>query len=107
MKKYGIYVAYSSSENGAWLIREYSELKDAVKEAYRLSRCRYHYRAQLADTFIVASNTGITLNLTVGKEYVRYFVERYIIFDDTVGFLEISGGQAGVKRTFMVKAGII
>lgn len=55
----------------------------------------------------MASNTGITLNLTVGKEYVRYFVERYIIFDDTVGFLEISGVQTGVKRTFMVKVGII
>jgi hypothetical protein len=107
MKKYGVYSAYSGTKMGALLIREYSELKDAVKEAYRLSRCRYHYRAQRADTFIVASNTGITLNLTVGKEYVRYFVERYIIFDDTVGFLEIYGGQTGVKRTFMVKAGII
>lgn len=107
VKQYGIYVSCSGSKNGAWLIREYNTLKDAVKEAYRLARCRYHYRTQLANTFIVASNTGITLNLTVGREYVRYFVERYIIFDDTIGFLEISGGQTGVKHTFIVKAGII
>lgn len=46
MKKYGVYSAYSGTKRGALLIREYSELKDAVKEAYRLSRCRYHYRAQ-------------------------------------------------------------
>ena len=107
MKKYGVYAAWSGSKNGAWLIREYNTLKDAVKEAYRLSRCKYHYTAQLMDIFIVASNTGITLNLTVGREYVRYFVERYIIFDDMIGFLEISGGQTGVKRTFMAKTGII
>lgn len=107
MKQYGVYVACSGSKNGALLIREYNALKDAVKEAYRLSRCRYHYRTQLADIFIVASNTGITLNLTTGREYVRYVVERYIVFDDTVGFLKISGGQIGIKHTFMVKAGII
>ena len=107
MKKYGVYVLHSGSKDEAWLTREYSELKDAVKEAYRLSRCRYHYRAQLADTFIVTSNTGVNLNLTAGKEYVRYFVGRFIIFDDTVGFIEISGGQTGVKRTFIVKEGII
>lgn len=106
-KKYGVYTACSGSKNGAWLIREYSELKDAVKEAYRLSRCRYHYRAQLADTFIVASNTGITLNLAVGREYVRYFVERYGIFDRTIATLEISGGVIGAERTFMLKGGII
>lgn len=108
MKKYGVYTACSGSKNGgALLIREHSELKDAVKEAYRLSRSRYRYRAQISDTFIVASNTGVTLNLTAGKEYVRYSVERYAIFDDMVGFIEISGGQIGVKHTFMVKAGIM
>lgn len=107
MKKYGVYTACGGSKNGARLIREYSDLKDTVKEAYRLSRCRYHYRAQLADTFIVASNTGITLNLAVGREYVRYVVERYGIFDRTIAIIEISGGVAGVKRTFMVKEGII
>lgn len=106
-KKYGVYTACSGSKNGEWLIREYNTLKDAVKEAYRLSRCRYHYRAQLADAFIVASNTGVALNLTSGREYVRYFVERYIVFDSTIGFLEIYGGVTGVKRSFIVKEGIL
>lgn len=107
MKKYGVYTVCSGSKNGAWLIREYDRLKDAVKEAYRLSRCRYHYTAQLADIFIVASNTGITLNLTAGQEYVRYFVERYRVFDRTIAILEISGGVTGVKCTCTVKEGII
>lgn len=107
MKKYGVYTACSGSKNDAWLIREYNTLKEAVKEAYRLSRCRYHYTAQLTDIFIVASNTGITLNLIAGQEYVRYFVERYRVFDRTIAILEISGGQTGVKRTFIVKEGII
>lgn len=97
MKQYGVYAMCRGSKNGALLIREYNTLKDAVKEAYRLARCRYHYRAQLADSFIVASNTGITLNLTVGREYVRYVVERYIVFDDTVGFIKISGGKIGIN----------
>lgn len=52
MKKYGVYVLHSGSKDGAWLMREYSELKDAVREAFRLARCRYHYTAeQLTDTF--------------------------------------------------------
>lgn len=106
MKKYGVYVACIGSKNGARLIREYNTLKDAVKEAYRLSRCRYHYTAQLTDTFIVASNTGITLNNS-GQEYIRYFVERYRVFDRTIAILEIVGGVTGVKRTFTVKDGII
>lgn len=107
MKKYGVYAVCSGSKNGAWLIREYNTLKDAVKEAYRLSRCRYHYTAQLTDIFIAASNTGITLNLTAGQEYVRYFVERYRVFDRMIAILEISGGVTGVKCTFTVKEGII
>lgn len=107
MKKYGVYATCIGSKNGALLVREYRTLKDAIKEAYRLSRCRYHYRAQLADIFIVASNTGIALNLTVGQEYVRYFVKTYIVSDDTIGSIEILGGQTGIKRTFIVKAGII
>ena len=107
MKKYGVYTACSGSKNGAWLIREYSELKDAVKEAYRLSRCRYHYTAQLTDIFIVASNTGITLNLTAGQEYVRYLVERYRVFDRTIAIIEVFGGATGRERGFMVKEGMI
>lgn len=108
MKKYGVYTACSNSKNGAWLIREYSSLKDAVIEAFRLSRCRYHYiSAQLTDNFIVADNVGITLNQKIAHEYVRYSVEHCIIFDDVIGFLEISGGQTGVRHTFLVKAGTI
>jgi hypothetical protein len=43
----------------------------------------------------------------VGQEYVRYFVERYRVFDRTIAILEIFGGVTGVKRTFTVKEGII
>ena len=108
MKKYGVYSACSGGKNGAWLIREYSTLKGAVIEAFRLSRYRYHHRSvQLTDTFIVADNTGITLNQKIAHEYLRYSIEQCIIFDDVIGFLEISGGQTGVKHTFLVKAGIV
>lgn len=108
MKKYGVYAACSNGKNEAFLIREYSSLKDAVTEAFRLSRCRYHHRSvQLIDTFIAGDNTGITLNRKAAYEYIRYSVEHCIIFDDVFGFLEISGGQAGVRHTFLVKAGII
>lgn len=106
-KKYGVYAECSGSKNGARSIRKYNTLKEAVKEAYRLSRRRYYYTTQLTDTFIVARNTGITLNLTAGQEYVRYSVMRYGIFDRTIVILEISGGVTGVKRKFTLKEGII
>lgn len=108
MKKYGVYASHSGSKNGAWLIREYSELKDAVREALRLSRCRYNHRVtQATDTFIVGDNTGITLNLQIGREYVRYLVEQYILFDDMIGFISISGGCNGIKHEFITKVGVI
>lgn len=108
MKKYGVYVSHSGSKNGAWLIREYSEFKDAVREAFRLSRCRYHHKViRLAETFIVGDNTGVTLNLQIGREYIRYSVEQYILFDDIIGFMHISGGCNGIKHEFITKVGVI
>lgn len=109
MKKYGIYAGCSGSNNGVRLIQEHNTLKEAAREAFRLSRCRYHHSdIYLADIFIVCDNTATILNWKVTGEYIiRYSVEQCIFFDNVIGFLEISGGQMGTKHTFLVKAGTV
>lgn len=102
MKKYGVYAAIEVGMNNAFLIREYCELKRAVKEAYRLSRFRYQdKKANFTTTFIVGNNTGISLNMLSFHEYIRYSVVKCM----EVRWLEISGGQNAYQNAFLVKVG--
>lgn len=104
MKKYGVYASHSGSKNGAWLIRECSELKDAVREAFRLSRCRYHHGVtQATDTFIVGDNTGIVFDTNIGRIYITYCVDYFTVFDNVVGRISMIGDQ----NRWVVKVGII
>lgn len=103
MKKYGIYVAIERDVHNAFLIREYCALKDAVKEAYRLSRSRYQdKKVNFTTTFIVGNNTGISLNMFSFHEYIRYSVVKCM----EVRRLEISGGRKGYQTAFLVKGGV-
>lgn len=108
MKKYGVYVLHSGSKDGVWLMREYSELKDAVREAFRLARCRYHHIAeQLADIFIVGDNTGIVFDPNNGIEYITYCVDCFTVADNVVRRIIMIGDQNRLKSSCPVKVGII
>lgn len=83
-----------------WMIREYDTLKDAVREAYRLARC--HFRnTTFSDEFIVANNTGITLNSPTANEVIRYSVVNCIICDNIFSWIHVYWG----KHSFSVKVG--
>lgn len=105
-KKYGVYAARRGSKKGARLIRKYSELKDAVRESFRLSRCCYHQPGAQENVFIVGDNTGTALSLS-GNEYIRYSVYHYKLFDFALGVLEMSINKNCVQKDFILKEGAI
>ena len=102
MKKYGIYAA-CGSQNCAWLMRERSTLKDAVKEAYQISRNRYNEStSRFADTFIVGDNTGIVFDTNIGRIYITYCVDYFTVSDNVVGRISMID-----QNRWVVKVGII
>lgn len=106
MKQYGVYAVCRGSKKGARLIRKYSKLKDAVRDAFRLSRCCYHQVGAQENVFIVGDSTDVTLSLS-GKEYIRYSVYHYKVFDFAVGVLEMSINKNCVQNDFILKEGAI
>ena len=107
MKKYGIYFTHSGNTNKAFLIREYSTLKEAVIEAFRLSRWRYRRCISIfTDMFIIGDNTGIALNTSIGHVYITYYVEREKLFDKISSRI-IAIAEHKVVRVCIVKEGIL
>ena len=89
-------------------MRECSTLKDAVKEAYQISRNRYNEStSRFADTFIVGDNTGIVFDANIGRIYITYCVDYFTVFDNVVGWIIMIDGQNKSKSSWVVKAGII
>lgn len=89
-------------------MRECSTLKDAVKEAYQISRNRYNEStSQFADTFIIGDNTGIVFDANVGRRYITYCVDYFTVFDNVVGRIIMIGDQNRSKNSWVVKVGII
>lgn len=108
MKKYGIYVACDDIKSCAWLAREYSVLRDAVTEAFRLSRCRRNQPdSRFADIFIVGDNTGIVLDTNAGRTYITYYVDHFIVFDVVIGQIVASIENDGQCNMWIVKEGVI
>ena len=108
MKKYGIYYTHSGNTNKAFLIREYSTLKEAVIEAFRLSRWRYRrYSSIFTDMFIVGDNTGIALNTSIGHVYITYYVEREKLFDRISSRITAIAEYKVGKSVCIVKEGIL
>lgn len=106
MKKYGVYAVCRGSKKMARLIRRYSTLKEAVREAFRLSRRCYHQPGTQENVFIVGDDTGITLSLS-GNKYIWYSVYHYKVFDFAVGVLEMSINKNCVQNNFILKEGAI
>lgn len=108
MKKYCIYYTHSGSTNKAFLTRECSTLKEAVIEAFSLSRRRYRRSSSFfTDMFIVGDNTGITLNISIGHVYIIYYVEREKLFDKiTSRIIAIAEHKVG-KSVCILKEGIL
>lgn len=102
MKKYGVYAHVKGSNMSPWLIREFDVLKDANREAYRLARCDFR-NALVSTTFIVGSNTGITLNLLEFNESVRYLIEHIVAFNDVFGWLYVCW-ESETRNSFLIKS---
>lgn len=108
MKKYGIYYTHSGSTNKAFLTRECSTLKEAVIEAFRLSRWRYRRCSSFfTDMFIVGDNTGIALNTSIGHVYITYYVEREKLFDKISSRITAIAEHKVDKSVCIVKEGIL
>lgn len=97
-KRYGIY--FVGCESGLEiLIKEYSTLKEACKEAYSLSRGHYKYDGRQA-VFIVGNNTGILVNEESFIEYIRFTII-HSIFMGTRDYVLLIAGTG--RENYIVK----
>lgn len=88
MKKYAVYEHVEGNKRSPWLLREFDTLKDANREAYRLARCNFR-NEEFSCEFIVGNNTGMTLNLSLFNEYIRYSIEHGAVFNDMFSWLRV------------------
>lgn len=108
MKKYGIYYTFSGSTNKSFLTRECSTLKEAVIEAFSISRWRYRRCSSFfTDMVIVGDNTGIALNTSIGHVYITYYVECEKLFDEISSRITAIAEHKGGKSVCIVKEGIL
>lgn len=99
MKRYGIYSSLDGRLDWATLIKEYSTLKEACKDAYSLSRGHYKYDGRQM-VFIVGNNTGILVNEESFIEYIRFTIIHFALIGQRDSVWLIVGNA---NRNYIVK----